>query len=53
MKKKFPMLAVILLVVALLWLLTDLQVISINIPWIPLILIIIALGMIVNKIRSN
>ncbi|MBW2966701.1 hypothetical protein KY342_06380 [Candidatus Woesearchaeota archaeon] len=46
---KFPTFPVILLVVGVLWLLTELNVIAINIPWWPVILIIIALGWIVNK----
>lgn len=49
MKRKFPMLAVILLVVGIMWLLTELKVITIPIPWIPIVLIIIALGLIINR----
>jgi len=49
MKTKFPMLAVILLVVGLLWLLNELKVLVINVPWVPLILVIAAIGMIVNR----
>ncbi|MEM3112947.1 MAG: hypothetical protein QXI33_00810 [Candidatus Pacearchaeota archaeon] len=47
--KKFPMLAVILLVVGIIWLLQELTIITINIPWIPIVLIIIALGLIINR----
>jgi len=47
--RKFPMLATILLVVGVIWLLTELKVISIPIPWIPVVLIVIALGMIINR----
>ena len=47
--KKFPMLAVILLVIAVVWLLNDLGYIAFNIPWIPLILMIIAIGLIINR----
>ncbi|MDP3881575.1 MAG: hypothetical protein Q8Q31_01720 [Nanoarchaeota archaeon] len=49
MKTKFPTLALILLVAALIWLFTDLGYLAIDIPWIPIILIIIALGMIINR----
>ena len=47
--RKFPMLATILLVVGIIWLLTELKVILIPIPWIPVVLIVIALGMIINR----
>ena len=48
-KTKFPVLAVILLVVAIAWASTELGVLTINIPWIPVILAIIAIGMIINR----
>ena len=48
-EKEFPTLAVILLVFAIAWLLSDLNLININIPWIPVILIIVAIGLIVNR----
>lgn len=47
--RRFPTLAIALLVVGIIWLLNDLKLISINIPWIPIILIIVAVGMIFNK----
>jgi hypothetical protein len=51
-KTKFPTFAVVLLVVGLIWLLNELQVIAINIPWIPVVLIIIAIGMIMNRYQE-
>jgi len=48
-KTKFPTLAVVILIWALVWLLNELKVISLNLPWIPVIIIIIAIGMIVNR----
>ena len=48
-RRKFPTLAVILLVIGVIWLLTELNVITIPIPWIPIVLIIIALGLIINR----
>ncbi|MEK6873215.1 MAG: hypothetical protein AABW91_00030 [Nanoarchaeota archaeon] len=48
-KKKFPTLAVILLAIGIIWLLTELNIITINIPWIPIALIIIAIGLIINR----
>ena len=47
--EKFPTFPIILLVVGILWLLSEIGVIAVNIPWWPVILIIIALGWIVNK----
>ena len=41
---KFPTVAVILLVVGIVWLLSDLGVITVSIPWWPVILIIIAIS---------
>ncbi len=49
MRKKFPALAVILLLFALFWILSELKILIIDIPWIPVILGIIAMGMIVNR----
>jgi uncharacterized membrane protein YoaK (UPF0700 family) len=51
-KKRFPTLAVILLIFAIFWLLDELEILNINIPWIPVILIIIAVGMIFNRFRD-
>lgn len=49
MKKRFPVLAVILLLFALTWILNDIGYVTINIPWIPVILAIVAIGIIVNR----
>lgn len=48
-RKGFPVLAVIVLVFSLVWLLNELEVISFTLPWFPVILIIISVGMIVNR----
>ena len=48
-RRRFPTLAIALLVVGVIWLLNDLELISVNIPWIPIVLIIIAVGMIFNR----
>ncbi|MBS3077401.1 hypothetical protein J4233_03960 [Candidatus Pacearchaeota archaeon] len=52
-KRRFPTLAVILLVVAISWLLSDLGYLNVDIPWIPVILIIIAIGWIINRYASR
>ncbi len=52
MKRKFPVLAVILLLFAIAWILSDLGMLVIDIPWIPVILAIIAVGMIINRLSN-
>lgn len=47
--KKFPTFAIIVLVIAVVWLVNDLGFIRVNIPWIPVILIIASIGWIVNR----
>lgn len=49
----FPTFAVSLLVIGVLWLLAELGYIVINIPWIPIVLIIIAIGIIVNNYNKK
>jgi len=51
-KNKFPALAMIILVFAITWFLRELGYLAIRIPWIPVILGIIAIGMIFNRLRS-
>jgi len=48
-KRKFPTLAVIVLIFALVWFLSDTGYLGIDIPWVPTIIAIIAIGMIVNR----
>jgi len=48
-RTKFPTLAVILLIFAVVWLFSDLGYLAIDIPWIPVIIGIIAIGMIFNR----
>lgn len=48
----FPTFAVILLVVGIIWLLNDLSIIMVNIPWVPMVLIIVAIGMIYNRTKK-
>ena len=51
MKKnvKFPVLGLILLVVGLIWFFNEAGVWNIDIPWWPIILIAVAIGIIVNR----
>ena len=47
-KKGFPTFAFLLLVIAVLWILSEVGVITIDIPWFPIILAVIALGWILD-----
>ena len=49
MRRKFPTFAVIVLVFAIAWLTQELGYLKTDIPWLPVILIIIALGWIFNR----
>jgi hypothetical protein len=51
-KSKFPILAVILLVVGIIWLVNELGYLAITIPWVPVVLIIIAVGLIINRYKG-
>jgi len=48
-KKKFPALAVILLIFAIVWATDELGYLSFNVPWIPVVLAVVAIGMIINR----
>jgi hypothetical protein len=49
--EKFPTLATILLVIGVAWLLNDTGIFFIKIPWVPLILVVVAIGMIINRYK--
>ncbi|MBU2562035.1 MAG: hypothetical protein KKF68_00025 [Nanoarchaeota archaeon] len=48
-RTKFPMLAVVLLIFGIAWLLNELKVFNLDLPWGPVIIIIIAIGLIFNR----
>lgn len=48
-RTKFPVLATILLIFGLVWLFNELGYVHIDLPWIPVVLVVIAVGMIVNR----
>jgi len=52
-RNRFPTFGVILFVIAFLWLLSDLKFLKIDIPWIPVILLIVASGMIYNRMVAR
>lgn len=49
---KFPVLAVILLIFAVIWFFNDIGYYQIDLPWIPVILGVIAIGMIFNRFKE-
>ena len=52
-KPNFPTFAAVLLAIGIIWFLNEINVIPwTNIPWIPVVLIIVAVGMIFNRYRE-
>jgi len=49
-RRKFPTLGFIILIFASLWLLREMDVVDIRVPWLPIVLIIIAIGIIFNRL---
>ncbi len=49
-RRTFPTLAFIILVFAGLWLLRELEIIDFKLPWLPVVLIVIAIGIIFNRL---
>jgi uncharacterized membrane protein HdeD (DUF308 family) len=44
----FPLAGIILLIIGIVWLLNALNVFMINVPWVPLVVIVIGISLIVN-----
>ena len=51
-KKKFPAFLVILLLFAITWFINELGYLTINIPWLPVILLVFVVGAIINHYQS-
>ena len=49
-RRKFPTFAFIILIFAGLWLLREMEIINIEVPWLPVVLIVIAIGIIFNRL---
>ncbi len=49
--KRFPTFAWLILVIGVLWFLGELNVIAFNVPWLPIVVIVLAIGMILNHPR--
>lgn len=52
-ERRFPTVSVLLLVVGVLWLLSELKYITVSVPWWPVILIILALGWLINNYSNK
>jgi hypothetical protein len=52
-RKKFPTFASILLLLGIIWFLEEIGALKINFPWVPAIVMIIAIGMIINRVVYN
>ncbi len=52
MKGKFPVFWVVILVFGVVWLLNELSLIQLELPWFPVVLIIIAIGAIFNRFND-
>jgi hypothetical protein len=50
-KQKFPVLAVLILILGLSWLLQETGVVNLDLPWLPVIVVVAAIGMIWNRFR--
>ncbi|MBT3642915.1 hypothetical protein HN604_03545 [archaeon] len=48
-RNTFPTFAVIVLIFGIVWLLKELNILAINVPWLPVLVIIISLGWIFNR----
>ena len=44
----FPTFAIIVLLIGIFWLLNELNVLKANVPWIPIVIIVVAIGWIVD-----
>ncbi|MBU1246232.1 MAG: hypothetical protein KKH88_03805 [Nanoarchaeota archaeon] len=51
-KGKFPTFAWIVLVLGILWLLGELGIFAASVPWLPIILIIVAIGWLVDRYKK-
>ncbi|MGD9275622.1 MAG: hypothetical protein PVJ67_00455 [Candidatus Pacearchaeota archaeon] len=50
-KTKFPVLATLLLIFGIVWLVNVIGFANISLPWLPVILIVVAIAMIANRYR--
>lgn len=46
--QKFPVFPIVVFLVAFFWLLNDLRILTVNIPWIPIVLLVLSVGWLVK-----
>lgn len=52
-KGKFSAFWAIILVISIIWFLRELGYLNLDIPWLPLIIIIVSLGALINHLRGK
>jgi hypothetical protein len=52
-KKRFPVFGAIVLVTGVVWLLNALSVFSIELPWLPILVIVLGVGMLTNHYQHS
>jgi hypothetical protein len=52
MVRRFPALAMLLLIFGIAWLASEIYGVYINLPWLPIVLIVIAVSMMFNRLRG-
>ena len=52
MKKTFPTFALAVLIIGIVWLLNELKVIQIQIPIVPIIVVLVGLGLLYNHYKN-
>lgn len=52
MKRKFPVLGVFLVVAGFLWFMNEMNLVSIKIPWLPIVVVVVGIGMIYNRLKA-
>jgi len=51
--KKIPVFGILLLIIGIIWILQDFALITIDIPWVPIIVILIALAIILKRMENS
>ena len=49
----FPTFAIIVLLIGVFWLLNELDILKANVPWVPIVIIVVALGWIVDHFTGR
>jgi len=49
----FPTFALVVLLIGVFWLLSDLNVLKVDVPWVPIVIIVVAIGWIVDHFTKR